>query len=160
MTKDRKQRGQHRNAESWKLTLPCTREEAEALTLEFEPLAEMDSPPVLMTSEPDAQRPDQWQLDAYFEGKPNAAAIRQVRELVPSAQNAQAELEKLPDEDRSEEHTSELQSLMRISYAVFCLKKKKNKLKHNEQTNNDMLQSILNITNTRTKHVNHTNIYN
>src|SRR3546814_5273275 len=27
--------------------------------------------------------------------------------------------------DRSEEHTSELQSLMRISYAVFCLKKKK-----------------------------------
>src|SRR3546814_8626787 len=30
---------------------------------------------------------------------------------------------------RSEEHTSELQSLMRISYAVFCLKKKTNKLK-------------------------------
>src|SRR3546814_7284889 len=29
--------------------------------------------------------------------------------------------------DRSEEHTSELQSLMRISYAVFCLKKNKNK---------------------------------
>src|SRR3546814_1337978 len=28
-------------------------------------------------------------------------------------------------QDRSEEHTSELQSLMRISYAVFCLKKKK-----------------------------------
>src|SRR3546814_8252446 len=32
-------------------------------------------------------------------------------------------------EIRSEEHTSELQSLMRISYAVFCLKKKKNKIK-------------------------------
>src|SRR3546814_2845042 len=31
---------------------------------------------------------------------------------------------------RSEEHTSELQSLMRISYAVFCLKKKKNQNKH------------------------------
>src|SRR3546814_8598434 len=30
-----------------------------------------------------------------------------------------------PDDIRSEEHTSELQSLMRISYAVFCLKKKK-----------------------------------
>src|SRR3546814_2716143 len=29
---------------------------------------------------------------------------------------------------RSEEHTSELQSLMRISYAVFCLKKKKNQI--------------------------------
>src|SRR3546814_10635966 len=33
-------------------------------------------------------------------------------------------VEKLP-KGRSEEHTSELQSLMRISYAVFCLKKKK-----------------------------------
>src|SRR3546814_3507550 len=29
-----------------------------------------------------------------------------------------------PESDRSEEHTSELKSLMRISYAVFCLKKK------------------------------------
>src|SRR3546814_6315859 len=33
----------------------------------------------------------------------------------------------LGGDGRSEEHTSELQSLMRISYAVFCLKKKKNK---------------------------------
>src|SRR3546814_10185273 len=33
-------------------------------------------------------------------------------------------------EDRSEEHTSELQSLMRISYAVFCLKKKKTNKNH------------------------------
>src|SRR3546814_5724646 len=32
------------------------------------------------------------------------------------------------DDDRSEEHTSELQSLMRTSYAVFCLKKKKPQL--------------------------------
>src|SRR3546814_10348525 len=31
---------------------------------------------------------------------------------------------------RSEEHTSELQSLMRISYAVFCLKKKKKKINY------------------------------
>src|SRR3546814_2770555 len=31
---------------------------------------------------------------------------------------------------RSEEHTSELQSLMRISYAVFCLKKKKNNMQN------------------------------
>src|SRR3546814_5461602 len=34
--------------------------------------------------------------------------------------------------NRSEEHTSELQSLMRISYAVFCLKKKKTHKKMNE----------------------------
>src|SRR3546814_3028480 len=36
---------------------------------------------------------------------------------------------------RSEEHTSELQSLMRISYAVFCLKTHKNKLQTNKQNN-------------------------
>src|SRR3546814_10065392 len=34
----------------------------------------------------------------------------------------------IPDLIRSEEHTSELQSLMRISYAVFCLKKKKKQI--------------------------------
>src|SRR3546814_5459397 len=37
---------------------------------------------------------------------------------------------------RSEEHTSELQSLMRISYAVFCLKKKKHKSSHNPTIKN------------------------
>src|SRR3546814_10427197 len=39
---------------------------------------------------------------------------------------------------RSEEHTSELQSLMRISYAVFCLKKKKH-VKHTEIQTNKLL---------------------
>src|SRR3546814_7425288 len=38
-----------------------------------------------------------------------------------------AELIRLMEAERSEEHTSELQSLMRNSYAVFCLKKKKSK---------------------------------
>src|SRR3546814_4121857 len=40
----------------------------------------------------------------------------------------------LEQQPRSEEHTSELQSLMRISYAVFCLKKKNN---NNKQTHKD-----------------------
>src|SRR3546814_1723596 len=43
-----------------------------------------------------------------------------------------------PDEPRSEEHTSELQSLMRSSYAVFCLKKNRT-----PQTNNNINFSIL-----------------
>src|SRR3546814_6389968 len=38
----------------------------------------------------------------------------------------ETEVAAIAAEGRSEEHTSELQSLMRISYAVFCLKKKKN----------------------------------
>src|SRR3546814_3299708 len=45
---------------------------------------------------------------------------------------AWAERGDLAHQLRSEEHTSELQSLMRISYAVFCLKTKKNNIKIEE----------------------------
>src|SRR3546814_3855953 len=49
--------------------------------------------------------------------------------------------------DRSEEHTSELQSLMRISYAVFCLKKKKKThIKHMTRCNSTTTNSTLIIT--------------
>src|SRR3546814_4096126 len=51
---------------------------------------------------------------------------RQVADMAERGQDRMAGTE------RSEEHTSELQSLMRSSYAVFCLKKKKNK-QHNYQ---------------------------
>src|SRR3546814_3125156 len=44
----------------------------------------------------------------------------------------------IPFAGRSEEHTSELQSLMRISYAVFCLKKKKTRKKI-QQINNERI---------------------
>src|SRR3546814_4157294 len=43
------------------------------------------------------------------------------------------------DDLRSEEHTSELQSLMRISYAVFCLKKKKKNITLKKITNSSSL---------------------
>src|SRR3546814_2835404 len=51
------------------------------------------------------------------------------RPLMTSAEREDllADLRQRRAEERSEEHTSELQSLMRISYAVFCLKKKKKK---------------------------------
>src|SRR3546814_9017540 len=56
---------------------------------------------------------------------PAVEAVGQVVDLGPRA----------AEDDRSEEHTSELQSLMRISYAVFCLKKK---YKTNKYTNSNM----------------------
>src|SRR3546814_5180665 len=43
----------------------------------------------------------------------------------PSARRVISKIQFVDISGRSEEHTSELQSLMRISYAVFCLKKKK-----------------------------------
>src|SRR3546814_10213627 len=49
--------------------------------------------------------------------------------VVSKDQRCPDDLVEAAEESRSEKHTSELQSLMRISYAVFCLKKKNNKHK-------------------------------
>src|SRR3546814_3861486 len=49
---------------------------------------------------------------------------RAVLEYQPARQHVDFESMQRQSAERSEEHTSELQSLMRISYAVFCLKKK------------------------------------
>src|SRR3546814_9013078 len=48
----------------------------------------------------------------------------------------------MSDTTRSEEHTSELQSLMRISYAVFCVKKKKNKQRKKNVRHKNRLHHI------------------
>src|SRR3546814_4586397 len=53
-------------------------------------------------------------------GNRGIATFGVVKEATPDVRPAEGERSR-----RSEEHTSELQSLMRISYAVFCLKKKK-----------------------------------
>src|SRR3546814_3432744 len=53
-------------------------------------------------------------------------ALREARILLPSISTIER-ASSAGRARRSEEHTSELQSLMRISYAVFCLKKKKKK---------------------------------
>jgi ribosomal protein L11 methyltransferase len=84
---------------SWKLTLPCTRDEAEAIQLDMEALAALDPPPVLMTSEAVADDPLRWQLDAYFDGKPDAPTIAAIRALVPSATASKARPERVPDAD-------------------------------------------------------------
>src|SRR3546814_10520107 len=60
---------------------------------------------------------------------------------VSEGESGRGDIHKLTAAGRSEEHTSELQSLMRISYAVFCLKKKKKqkdtkKQPHTNNTNN------------------------
>ena len=85
-------------AQSWKVTLPCTRAEAEALDGDIAAFALMEHPPVLMTSE--TQKDDSvWRLDAYFEAKPDAATIAAVRALIPSARDASAKVERIGDQD-------------------------------------------------------------
>src|SRR3546814_1027591 len=59
--------------------------------------------------------------------------LRIMRDRVGPPDGAEEAEPEWPEPERSEEHTSELQSLMRISYAVFCLKKKNKQIK-NDQT--------------------------
>src|SRR3546814_6297052 len=84
------------------------------------------------------------QLPKGFLGASRAAVDRLARGIDRSADlGAQR---RHGNRDRSEEHTSELQSLMRISYAVFCLKKKKkhtdsNRKKYKHNSINYKIQS-------------------
>jgi ribosomal protein L11 methyltransferase len=83
-------------AASWRVSLPCTRAEAEALKDDIAAFAAMDSPPVLMTSEADG---DAWRLDAYFERRPEPSDLDLLQTLVPSASARAPEVEQLGNED-------------------------------------------------------------
>lgn len=86
-------------SESWKLTLACTREEAEALSNDMGMLAELDPPPAMMTRELKEDDPDHWQLQVYFEEKPDKSVVKLVKSMVPSSAGTEPVVEKLPDED-------------------------------------------------------------
>src|SRR3546814_989778 len=74
-------------------------------------------------------------------GRPTRTTLRRRRLRIPMPDSRTA------DTLRSEEHTSELQSLMRISYAVFCLKKKNKKnSKTYYKTYTEKRQSLNNTT--------------
>ena len=84
---------------TWKVTLPCTRSEAEALQGDIAAFAALESPPVLMTSEADERRPEEWRLDAYFEHEPSADTLATLKSLVPSAAASEPLIERLAEED-------------------------------------------------------------
>jgi ribosomal protein L11 methyltransferase len=86
-------------SDSWKLTLPCTKAEAEILKEDIAPFALLEPLPVLMTSEIDAAKPDEWRLDIYFEEEPSAETIAVAKQLVPSAAHAEPVIEKLKPQD-------------------------------------------------------------
>jgi ribosomal protein L11 methyltransferase len=55
---------------SWRVSLDCTRAEAEALPDANDLFPEADNPPVIVADEPDAAKPDQWKIHAYFDRQP------------------------------------------------------------------------------------------
>ncbi|MGF1550384.1 MAG: 50S ribosomal protein L11 methyltransferase [Sphingomonadaceae bacterium] len=85
--------------DGYKLTLPCTRAEAEAIRADIGPVALIDPLPVLMTSEPDPKRPDDWLLEIWFESPPDAGTVAALRALVPSAADAEPAIETVPERD-------------------------------------------------------------
>jgi len=87
------------SAESWKITLPCTREEGEALAFATDPFPGLEEPPVLNTLEPDETRPEDWLVEAYTEGQPSAAVIAAVQALAPSAAGIAPTVEKVEEQD-------------------------------------------------------------
>src|SRR5688500_10488942 len=84
---------------SWKVTLPCTLEEAREMGREDTAFAEMDPPPVLMTSEADPDRPDEWRLEAYFESKPDPARLDLLKRLAPSSGPSAPLIERIEEQD-------------------------------------------------------------
>src|SRR3546814_4930636 len=78
-------------------------------------------------------------FDRLFDLLENSARLQQADNYPPF------NIERLSD-DRSEEHTSELQYLMRSSYAVFCLKKKKTQTKRCNKTHNKVQKTNPDVT--------------
>ncbi|TRW17019.1 50S ribosomal protein L11 methyltransferase [Glacieibacterium frigidum] len=82
----------------WKVTLACTRAEAEALPFAEDAFADLDQPPTLIADEPDPHAPDDWRLHAYFAEEPEPEWLARLAAMVPS-RGSQPLVERLPDSD-------------------------------------------------------------
>jgi ribosomal protein L11 methyltransferase len=80
---------------SWRVTLACSRSQAEALPEADALFAEADAPPVLVADEPDPSKPDDWLIHAYFGVEPNDDDLARLRTLASGA----PELEQLAEAD-------------------------------------------------------------
>ncbi|WP_108812676.1 50S ribosomal protein L11 methyltransferase [Sphingorhabdus sp. Alg231-15] len=87
--------------DTWKVTLPCTREEADRLSEDNLFLSSTDSVPTIVTREADPETPDDWVIEIYCDFNPDAALLKDIAELSPSAKLSQIDpaVEKLDDED-------------------------------------------------------------
>ena len=86
-------------ATTWRVRLPATRAEAEAIPFADDAFADREPPPTLLTDEPEPARPDDWTLDAYFADAPTPDDLAKLYALVPSAPPGSAVVEPLDDTD-------------------------------------------------------------
>ncbi len=87
--------------DSWKISLPCTRAEAETLSEDNLFISSSDTVPTIVTQEVDESKPDAWMIDIYCNAAPDTDMLRNIMELSPSAKTAEIEpiVEKLADDD-------------------------------------------------------------
>ena len=88
-------------SETWKVSIPCTRAEARALSEDNLFISSSDSTPTIVASEIDGKHPDAWMIDVYCETQPEPELIGNLLQLSPSARKAGFEplVERLGDED-------------------------------------------------------------
>jgi ribosomal protein L11 methyltransferase len=84
--------------EYWKITLPCSRAEAEALVGDGLFLSSGDSVPTLVCHEPDPARPDDWLIEIYCDAPPDRAMLAATALLAPKSRSKPS-VEQLPDTD-------------------------------------------------------------
>lgn len=80
---------------SWRVTVPCTREQGEAIGAQDDLFPFSDDAPVLVADEPDEDRPDDWLIHAYFEREPEPAELEKLANLG----NGPVKVEKLGEDD-------------------------------------------------------------
>ena len=81
---------------SWRVTLHCTRAEAEAMPDSDHLFQHSDSPPVIVADEPDPHAPDDWRIYAYFSDQPTTQELVLLGRL---AAGSQPELDHLGEDD-------------------------------------------------------------
>ncbi len=84
---------------NWLVTLPCTRQEAEALYEDDEWLATLEPMPSIVAEETEAFNDAKWRVKAYFSEKPDKQVIAAIQTRLPSARKARPVAEELPNED-------------------------------------------------------------
>jgi ribosomal protein L11 methyltransferase len=73
---------------SWRVTLHCTRAEAEALPESEDLFPFAESPPVIVADEPDPSKPDDWRIHAYFADQPTTQELVLLRRLAAGSDPA------------------------------------------------------------------------
>jgi ribosomal protein L11 methyltransferase len=80
---------------SFRVTVPCTRVQGEAVAHADELFPAAENPPVLVADEPDASKPDEWVIHAYFDHEPTGEDIA----LLTSLGSGSPQVEKLGEQD-------------------------------------------------------------